>query len=489
MDHTEDVMQPPGFSMPPETEDALPLHADMHDNPPPPPVPGPADLAFGDTDADLAMQMPPISPSGPRSSKQRKRLICEHGRRKNTCKECGGAAVCAHGRQRYYCKDCGGNGICMHLKKRTMCKECGGSGICIHGKHRTACKECVGQCMHGNIRTRCKKCVPYTGPRKRGRPSKDAPHPSFLVGPALSAAASSAMPVEGGMGGLQMPPQQGEEAPGMRAAAERPSKRSRKGTREDKKMQGRSLRGVHADPDPGGMRPEDEKPPMEEHEGRQEYCVGTEDLGVDPADGPPMASSAPSSLDLSHASHSHSHSHQQHQHQHQHVHTEGDIDRHSLALLERELADCRNELEMERNRRELAERELAALKEIHHQLGLAPPPPPMEVPLHHHPHHHHHHHHRAGHSSLSMHAHGHGHGPPLLSHHDGPHVHGGGAPESPHPHPHAHPHAHGGDHGAAAAVGVGGLHGGGGGVHLGPGLGPPGPPHGPVPFLPPTGGP
>ena len=46
---------------------------------------------------------------------------CKHGRRRNRCKECGGASVCDHGRQ------------------RSMCKECGGASICDHGRH-TNCK-------------------------------------------------------------------------------------------------------------------------------------------------------------------------------------------------------------------------------------------------------------------------------------------------------------------------------------------------------------
>ena len=29
---------------------------------------------------------------------------CEHGRVRNTCKECGGSSVCEHGRRRHTCK-------------------------------------------------------------------------------------------------------------------------------------------------------------------------------------------------------------------------------------------------------------------------------------------------------------------------------------------------------------------------------------------------
>ena len=52
--------------------------------------------------------------------------------------------ICEHGRQRYYCKECGGKGICEHGRKRSECKECGGKGICEHGRERRRCKECKG---------------------------------------------------------------------------------------------------------------------------------------------------------------------------------------------------------------------------------------------------------------------------------------------------------------------------------------------------------
>ena len=48
--------------------------------------------------------------------------ICEHGRRRYTCKKCGGKGICSHGRQRYQCKDCGGGGICTHKRIRSQCK-------------------------------------------------------------------------------------------------------------------------------------------------------------------------------------------------------------------------------------------------------------------------------------------------------------------------------------------------------------------------------
>jgi DNA-directed RNA polymerase subunit RPC12/RpoP len=58
-----------------------------------------------------------------------KRKMCEHGRRKDRCKECGGVGICEHDRQKYRCVDCGGKGICEHNKRKERCKECGGNEI------------------------------------------------------------------------------------------------------------------------------------------------------------------------------------------------------------------------------------------------------------------------------------------------------------------------------------------------------------------------
>jgi len=41
------------------------------------------------------------------------------------CKECGGGSICEHGRQRSRCKECGGKDrICEHGRRRSDCKEC-----------------------------------------------------------------------------------------------------------------------------------------------------------------------------------------------------------------------------------------------------------------------------------------------------------------------------------------------------------------------------
>merc|ERR1712166_1279725 len=55
----------------------------------------------------------------------------------------GKSSICQHGRIRRQCKDCGGSCICQHGRRRTVCKECGGSGICQHGRVRNNCKECA----------------------------------------------------------------------------------------------------------------------------------------------------------------------------------------------------------------------------------------------------------------------------------------------------------------------------------------------------------
>ena len=68
--------------------------------------------------------------------------MCEHGRVRSQCKECGGASICEHGRRRSKCKECGGSGICEHGRQRYFCRECGGGAFCEHGRRKHSCKEC-----------------------------------------------------------------------------------------------------------------------------------------------------------------------------------------------------------------------------------------------------------------------------------------------------------------------------------------------------------
>jgi len=86
--------------------------------------------------------------------------ICEHDREKSTCKECGGSSICEHGRRKSECKECGGSQICIHNKFKSTCKECGGSKICIHNRQKSTCNECCGSqiCIHDKLKSRCKEC-------------------------------------------------------------------------------------------------------------------------------------------------------------------------------------------------------------------------------------------------------------------------------------------------------------------------------------------
>ena len=59
--------------------------------------------------------------------------ICEHGRRRTRCKECGGASICEHGRDRYQCRECGGARMCEHGLQRLHCMAC---SQCEHGQAR-----------------------------------------------------------------------------------------------------------------------------------------------------------------------------------------------------------------------------------------------------------------------------------------------------------------------------------------------------------------
>ena len=86
--------------------------------------------------------------------------ICEHNRQKSLCKDCGGSAICEHNRQKSRCKDCGGSAICEHNREKSKCKDCGGSQICEHNRHKSVCKDCGGGsiCEHNRIKSRCKDC-------------------------------------------------------------------------------------------------------------------------------------------------------------------------------------------------------------------------------------------------------------------------------------------------------------------------------------------
>jgi len=94
-------------------------------------------------------------------------ILCEHGRTRRQCVECGGKNICEHKKRRSICLQCkllgvGGSSLCEHNKIRIRCKECRGSQICRHSKVRCACRECGGSssCVHLNERRKCIVCDP-----------------------------------------------------------------------------------------------------------------------------------------------------------------------------------------------------------------------------------------------------------------------------------------------------------------------------------------
>jgi hypothetical protein len=86
--------------------------------------------------------------------------ICKHSKRRTQCKECGGGSFCVHGLKTPRCRECGGSEYCSHDRRKSQCKECGGTSICSHGKFKPICKECGGSsiCSHGKYKSNCKPC-------------------------------------------------------------------------------------------------------------------------------------------------------------------------------------------------------------------------------------------------------------------------------------------------------------------------------------------
>lgn len=93
-------------------------------------------------------------------AKLREKYKCEHDRKRNECRDCGGSSFCSHNRQKHRCKECGGVSICEHDRQRNYCRECGGASICEHDRQRSTCRECGGVsiCEHNKIRNQCKEC-------------------------------------------------------------------------------------------------------------------------------------------------------------------------------------------------------------------------------------------------------------------------------------------------------------------------------------------
>ena len=52
------------------------------------------------------------------------KYLCEHGKYKYQCKECGGTQICPHSKRKYQCKECKGTQICPHDRQKSHCKKC-----------------------------------------------------------------------------------------------------------------------------------------------------------------------------------------------------------------------------------------------------------------------------------------------------------------------------------------------------------------------------
>lgn len=84
---------------------------------------------------------------------------CEHGKRRNVCKECGGVSLCKHDREKQTCKKCGGKSICEHGNRKQNCKDCKGVSLCEHNLQKYRCKDCNGSsiCIHGKVKDKCRE--------------------------------------------------------------------------------------------------------------------------------------------------------------------------------------------------------------------------------------------------------------------------------------------------------------------------------------------
>lgn len=89
-------------------------------------------------------------------------IKCIHGRAKTHCRECGGGGICEHSKKRDSCRLCCPQSFCVHDRRKNTCKECGGSQICKHNKTRSICALCGGGsvCKHRIQSRSCRECFP-----------------------------------------------------------------------------------------------------------------------------------------------------------------------------------------------------------------------------------------------------------------------------------------------------------------------------------------
>jgi hypothetical protein len=92
-----------------------------------------------------------------KSKAQRLRSLCEHGRQKCRCKDCGGKSICEHGRRGIECSLCpNASQICEHGTKKDRCILCGGNYVCEHNKRKDNCRKCIKDIHKHTIKTMLK---------------------------------------------------------------------------------------------------------------------------------------------------------------------------------------------------------------------------------------------------------------------------------------------------------------------------------------------
>jgi hypothetical protein len=87
----------------------------------------------------------------------RERNKCEHGKKKNICRDCGGVSFCIHNKRKTTCAICGGGSLCEHKRPKHQCGQCG-TGLCEHGRLGT-CRDCGHKyCTHERQQNKCREC-------------------------------------------------------------------------------------------------------------------------------------------------------------------------------------------------------------------------------------------------------------------------------------------------------------------------------------------
>ena len=69
---------------------------------------------------------------------------CDHVANKADCVKCKGKGICIHEKRKRDCKICNTEKFCECGKRRYVCAKHGGKGLCTeHGKQKNSCKECL----------------------------------------------------------------------------------------------------------------------------------------------------------------------------------------------------------------------------------------------------------------------------------------------------------------------------------------------------------